>query len=232
MTVLALVNARGGSKGIPGKNIKPLLGKPLIAYSIAAGLGADNVDTVVVSTDDPAIAAAARTAGARVPFTRPAELASDTSIQIDTIIHAIEWLKAAGERYDVLCLLQPTSPGRTSADVTDAIDRFLASDADSLISVTEVGGRHPTGIYTAADSGVLAPLVPSDPAGTLRQHLPDYVYRNGAIFLARIPMLLERRSLYGDITIGYEMPAVRAMNIDEPLDWLVAEAILRATAIA
>lgn len=147
MRCLGLINARGGSKGIPGKNIKLLNGRPLIAYSIEAGLAASRISRVVVSTDSTEIAEVARQHGADVPFMRPLGLASDTALQLDAIRHAVSVLEAEGDFYDVIVLLQPTCPLRTYLDVDKAVDLMEKSAADTVISVMQVHGQHPLTMY-------------------------------------------------------------------------------------
>lgn len=227
MKVLALVNARGGSKGLPRKNVRPLLGKPLIAWSIEAGLAAARVTSLVASTDDPEIAEVARRHGARVPFMRPSELATDEALQIDAIRHAVGFLEAQGESYDVVLILQPTSPLRRSEDVDGALALLETSGADSVISVCDVDGRHPLSWYHAGAGGVLSPLLAFDPRGVQRQDFGAMLWRNGAIYAMRRGVVMEGNSLYGTKTVGYPMPEERSFNIDSPFDWRVTEGYLR-----
>ena len=230
MNVLALVNARGGSKGVPRKNVRPLLGKPLIAWSIEAGLAATRVASVVVSTDDPEIAEAARHHGARVPFMRPAELAADDSLQIDTVRHAVGFLEAQNEFHDVVLILQPTAPLRRPEDVDGALQLLEMSGADSVISVSDVGGRHPLTCYRADADGVLSPLLPSDARGVQRQDFGTVLWRNGAIYAMRRDVVMTQHSLYGTRTVGYPMPEERSFNIDSLFDLRVTEGYLRLLA--
>ena len=141
--ILGLINARGGSKGIPGKNTKPLLGKPLIAWSVETAKACPSINRVIVSTEDKTIANIAREYGAETPFMRPKELATDECLQIDVIIHAVEWLeKTEGSKYDYICLLQPTCPVRLVDDVEGALKLLIESKADSVITVAPVRGHH------------------------------------------------------------------------------------------
>jgi CMP-N,N'-diacetyllegionaminic acid synthase len=228
MRVLGLICARGGSKGVPRKNVRPLLGIPLIAYAIAAGRESRLVDRVVVSTDDEEIADVAKKHGADVPFSRPPELARDDSIQIDAIRHAIGWLNDHGDHCDVIALLQPTSPLRRAEDVDGAIQSLLDTGADSVISVMRVEHGHPKTLYRKSESNRVTPMIETDPAGTLRQDFEDYYWRNGAVYVMRHDVVMRQRSLYGADVRGYEMPPERSVNIDGPLDWLLAETLLRA----
>ncbi|MFN4164158.1 MAG: cytidylyltransferase domain-containing protein [Ferrovibrio sp.] len=227
MRCLGLINARGGSKGIPGKNIKPLLGKPLVAYSIEAGLVATRIDRVVVSTDSPEIAAVARQYGAEVPFMRPAELATDKALQIDAIRHAILKIEESGERYDVVVILQPTCPLRLPEDIDGALALMEASEADTVISVMEVHGQHPLTMYTEDPDGSLRSLMGANGAGVLRQEFSRVLWRNGAIYAIRRDVIINQNVLYGAKVRGYLMPETRSANIDEPVDWVVTEALLR-----
>lgn len=230
MKVLALVNARGGSKGVPRKNIRPLQGKPLIAWSIEAGLAAASVTSLVVSTEDQEIAEVARSHGARIPFLRPPELATDTAIQLDVVRHAVSTLEAMGESYDTVVILQPTAPLRLPKDIDAALELLHSSRADSVISTCEVGGRHPLTCYSAGLDGVLTPLIPSDQRGVLRQNFGTVFWRNGAIYAVRRDVVMQQNSLYGATTLGYEMPEERSFNIDSHLDWDVVEGYLRLMA--
>lgn len=223
--VLGLINARGGSKGIPNKNIKELNGKPLIAYSVIEALACPCLARVVVSTDSEAIAKTAREYGAETPFMRPPELATDESLQIDTVLHAVAWLEETGDIYDYVAILQPTSPLRSAEDITGTIDLLLSSGADSAITVTPLRGFHPGGLYCAGEKGALEPFMKFNPAGTNRQKLPSYLLRTGGVFAMKMSVL-KQRSLYGQNTVGHVVPASRAVNVDDMLDWKMAEMLL------
>lgn len=228
MNFLGLICARGGSKGIPRKNIKEMHGKPLIAWSIEAGLKSKRLDDVIVSTDDQEIADIAQSCGANVPFIRPSEHATDKALQIDAILHAINILEAGGKIYDYVVLLQPTCPMRTSSDVDTAIDILIKSEADTLISVTTAGGYHPVTMYQEEEDRTITPFIKSaSGAGVLRQEFPPLWWRNGAIYILSTKILKDRHSLYGDRIAKYEMPADRSANIDEPIDWIITEALMK-----
>lgn len=227
MRCLGLINARGGSKAIPGKNIRPLNGKPLLAYSIEAGLAATRIARVVVSTDSEDIAEVARSYGAEVPFMRPPELASDRAVQVDTIRHAVTTLEAKGDRYDVIVLLQPTCPLRVAADIDGAVNLLEKARADTVISVTQVHSQHPLTMYVGNPEKALKPLLSANEAGVLRQEFPPVLWRNGAIYAMRRNVVMEQGKLYGSKVVGYVMPEGRSANIDEPLDWILTEALIR-----
>ena len=221
MSLLALIPARGGSKGVPRKNIKLLAGKPLIGWTIRAAKMAKYIDRIVVSTDDEEIASVAKELGAEVPFMRPAKLASDQAPGIAPVLHAIKHLS----KFDWLLLLQPTSPLRTHYDI-EAIWEFCQSrGADSAVSVTEVQD-HPYWVYKKTKLGCIEPLVPTQPNIKRRQDLPDAFKLNGAMYLAKVTWLLEYGSLIGPETLGFVMPFDRSVDLDTPADWCRAEYLI------
>lgn len=220
MTVLALIPARGGSKGIPRKNIRPFCGKPLMQWAIDVALAADYVDQVVVSTEDPEIAEVAKAGGAEVPFLRPAELASDTAPGIAPVLHALEQLPHVS---DVL-LLQPTSPLRTSADIEAIAALRQRSGRESAVSLTP-SAKHPAWMYSLNQDERLESLLQFNGA-QCRQRLPPAYLLNGALYLASRDFLLREQSFIGDDTVGYVMPAERSVDIDTPLDWKWAELLM------
>ena len=224
--ILALIPARGGSKGLPRKNIKPLLGKPLIAWTIEQALNSKYIDKVVVSTDDEEIAEISKEYGAEVPFLRPKELARDDSPTIDAIIHAINWFEERGEFFDILILLQPTSPLRTTEDIDNAIELFLNNkDALSLISVKE--NEHPPFWSLEIENKFLKPLFGEEYFKKRRQELPKSYMPNGAIFISYVDILKKYKTFYTPKTIAYIMPPERSIDIDNEFDFLLAEFILK-----
>ncbi|MBI4423988.1 MAG: acylneuraminate cytidylyltransferase family protein [Elusimicrobia bacterium] len=226
MTLLGLIPARGGSKGIPGKNLVTLGGRPLLDYTIAAALRARSLGAVAVTTDDAAIAARARKLGARV-IHRPKALAGDQARMIAAVRHALAALRAEGLRPDAVVLLQPTSPFRTAAHVDEAAARWRRSGADSLVSVHPVS-EHPCEALTRR-RGRLVAARPYPKGGRGRQDFPPYWYVNGAIYITRTTML-ERRGLFWDPRAElYEMPRVNGADIDAPEHLAVAEALLKAS---
>lgn len=222
--VLALIPARGGSKGIPNKNIKDLCGKPLIAYSIEAALSSRLIDDTVVSTDSLDIANIAMRYGARVPFMRSVSLAGDMSATIDVVIDAVHRLWEAGNVYGHLVLLQPTSPLRTTQDIDEAINTYIESGYGRLASVSEVND-HPI-LIRAIENGKLKKLL--DTSSTVRrQDMPSFYRVNGAIYIMRIDELKPDTS-FNDSLIPYVMPRARSIDIDEPMDFEIAEYIMSA----
>ena len=232
MTLLGVVTARGGSKGIPGKNLKPLAGKPLIAHTIEAALQSGVFDRLILSTDDAAIAACGRSLGCEVPFTRPAELARDDTIHFDVMQHAVEWMRDH-ERYtpDLVMILQPTSPLRSAADIRAAVDLIAATNADSVVSVSEVPAHYnPMRMLRVGADRVATLFVTGEPVRrriNRRQDMPSAWTMNGAIYLFRTHVLFAAQpSLYGDRTAAYVMPAARGISIDDLEDWASAERML------
>jgi CMP-N,N'-diacetyllegionaminic acid synthase len=227
MRVLGVVTARGGSKGVPRKNIRPLAGRPLIAWTADTALAAKRLDRVILSTDDDEIAAAGRAAGLDVPFMRPAELALDTTPTLPVLQHAVAALEATGDRYDTICLLQPTNPLRTAAMIDAAIDALARSDADSLITVLPVPADYnPHWVYFATPSGELRIATGEATPIPRRQDLPPAFHREGSVYLMRRDVLMIVGSLYGARVIGHEVDPSVSLNIDTPEDWARAEAIV------
>ncbi len=225
--VLGLINARGGSKGVPRKNIKLLGGQPLIAWSIKAGLKSKYINKLIVSTDDSEIAEVSRSFGAEVPFMRPKELASDSSLQIDSIKHAISFLEDKGEYFDIILLLQPTTPLRKTLDIDSSLELLIEKNADTVISVTDVGGRHPATCYKPQKDYSIVPYIKSDERGVLRQEFNPILWRNGAIYATKRNVIIDNNSLYGESIVGYEMGEERSFNIDSLFDWNLTEAYIK-----
>jgi CMP-N-acetylneuraminic acid synthetase len=232
--VLGVITARGGSKGIPGKNLKLLAGRPLIAYSIDAAQRSGVFDRLVLSTDDPVIADTARASGCEVPFMRPAELALDSTPHLPVMIHAVAWLRDREDyRCDAVMVLQPTSPFRTPDDIRNAVRLLESSGADSVVGVSEVPPHfNPMRILTADDGGVATLFVSGEPVRrrpVRRQDLPKVWAINEAIYVFRTPLLFDAEpSLYGDCTVVYVMPAERGLAIDDARDWDAAERAIEA----
>lgn len=221
MKTLALITARGGSKGIPGKNIRPLAGKPLIAWTIEAALASSLRADVVVSTDDEEIAAVARHCGARVPFMRPAALAADNSPGLDAVLHALEQLPA----YTSVLLLQPTSPLRTASDIDACLSLARERRAVSVVAVTECQ-THPSWCYSLSGDRRLVSIVPGEPPARRQDLAPAYVF-NGALYFADAAWLARARRLVSAESLAYVMPAERSVDIDTMLDWRMAELLLQ-----
>lgn len=221
MTLLAVIPARGGSKGIPRKNIKPLMGKPLISWSIDAAKKSKCIDKVIVSTDDDELASVARKLGADVPFIRPPELAADDTPGIAPVLHAISQLP----QYEWILLLQPTSPLRSNEDI-DAIWQLCQNrNAPSAVSVCETK-KHPYWMYQFDAAKRIEPLIRGRPDVARRQDLPPAYELNGALYLARVDWLLKQQDFIGPETLGYIMPPERSVDLDTPQDWKFIEFLI------
>lgn len=213
LRVLGLVPARGGSKGLPAKNIAPVGGRPLLAWTADAAHGSRYLDRTVLSTDDEAIAAAGEGCGLEVPFRRPIALASDTAATIDVVVHALDILPG----YDLLVLLQPTSPLRTAADIDAVIERLVATGAPSCVSVVSVE-QSPYWMVRIADNWQIGPLLELPVGVTRRQELPPIYALNGAVYVARVDWLRRERRFVGDGTVAVVMPFERSVDIDTTAD--------------
>ena len=223
MRILALIPARGGSKGIPRKNIRPLSGKPLIAWTIDAALKAGSLDRVVVTTEDREIAKISRVCGADVPFSRPPELAQDDTPMLEVVQHAITQLDRSGYRADVVMLLQPTSPLRTSLHIEEACRRFASCpEADSLVSCIPVPHIfHPTSVMRTNGEGFLVPYV-EGPVPTRRQDKEPLFARNGPVIcMTRADRVADY--LFGGNLIAYPMDEGVSVDIDDERDFATAE---------
>lgn len=217
--VLALIPARGGSKGIKGKNIIDLCGKPLIAHSIDAAKESTYVDCIMVTTDSEEIQRVSLEYGAYVPFLRPAELASDTAKTIDAVLHAVDWLKGQGEIFDILLLLQPTQPLRRAEDIDAALEVFESKGEQGLVSVRSVE-EHPI-LMRTIEEGRLNNVL-SIGSTVRRQDMPEYVLVDGSIYINRIDGLNGETS-FNDNPIPFRMRKENSVDIDESLDLELAK---------
>ena len=228
MKVLGLIPARGGSKGVPGKNSKLLGGKPLIEYTITTALSCKSLARVVVITDDSGIANISKKLGAEVPFLRPEKLASDASPTVDAVVHALQFFADLGEHFDAVCLLQPTVPFRTVPELDAAIAQFKADGTDSLVSVCPVPDKYnPHWTFLQSEpNGRLHLATGEEQIITRRQDLPKAFVRDGSIYLTKSRVVLEEYSLYGSSTAGFVNSSNPLINIDTPDDWALAEEYL------
>ena len=224
--ILYVIPARGGSKGIPGKNIKLLVGRPLIAYSLdVAKQLADDIADICVSTDDPKIADAARAEGVEVPFMRPAELATDSCGTYEVLIHALDFYRDKGKEYDTLVLLQPTSPLRTAADVQGALALYTPG-IDMVVSVKEAATNPYYNAYEVDCDGFLQ-ISKGDGHYTRRQDAPRVWEYNGAVYVINVKSLRCHRLGEFRRRRCYVMDRARSIDLDTPLDWLVAETLMK-----
>jgi len=224
-SIVGLIPARGGSKGVPGKNIKLLGGKPLIAWTIDAARASGLLDRVMVSTDDPDIAETARRYGAEVPFVRPASLAVDETPALDVALHALDWLESQGALPEYLVWLQPTSPFRTGEDIAAGIALMEHSQAPAIVGVCEAR-VHPLYVVKINPDGALEPFMPGAAGKTRRQDLPDAYQVNGAFYLNRSLALRQDRSFIPNGTRPLIMPPERSIDIDSAWDFFLAQTIL------
>jgi CMP-N,N'-diacetyllegionaminic acid synthase len=224
MRILGLIPARGGSKGVPRKNIRLLGGKPLLAYTTEPALKVKSLSRVILSTDDPEIASIGMQLGLDVPFLRPAELAEDTTPTLPVVKHALKFLKDAGEEFDAVCLLQPTNPLRNSEDIEASIEKFISGGYDSLVSMLEVPHEHnPYWVFFEDEEGLLHLSTGGTEPIPRRQMLPKAYHREGSIYITKTNVILDKNSLFGDKIGGYLMKTACPINIDTMEDWKVAE---------
>jgi CMP-N,N'-diacetyllegionaminic acid synthase len=227
-SVLALIPARGGSKGLPGKNLRPMLGRPLIGWTIEEAGACAEIDATVVTTDDPAIAEVASHLGAEVPFMRPPELATDTASSIEVVLHALDALAGMGRSFDILVLLEPTSPLREPLDISGALGRLVGKPAvDSVVGVARVEGVHPAYLYRIED-GLLRPYGGVQPTGLRRQELESLYFLEGSVYASFVAALRARRSFYHERTAPWVVARYKSLEIDELSDFIAVEALLAA----
>ena len=219
-SVLAIVTARGGSKRIPRKNLRTLAGKTLICRAIESALGARTVDRTIVSSDDAEIIAASLVSGADVPFIRPQSLADDGARSVDVVQHALDQID---QSYDLLVLVQPTSPLRTSGDIDAAVRQCSATDVTSVVSVSQTH-MSPFHTFNLGHDGCMMPIVQ---APDIPPSAPTPIYAiNGAVYVARCDWFRRHGKLLAPDTRTYVMPRERAVDVDDEVDLLVADAIL------
>ena len=230
--VVALIPARGGSKGLPRKNLRSLCGWPLIQWSINTALACSEVDAVVVSTDDEEIAAVASSAGAEVPFLRPAPLAGDTASSIDVALHALDFLESSGRVFDIVLLLEPTSPLREVQDIQVALQRMVDTGAAAIVSVCRAESTHPAFMFRSNGKGRLEPFLAPSPTGLRRQEIEPLFYLDGTLYASTVGALRQRRSFYHEDTLAYEVAKWKALEIDDIEDFRMVEAIAKYKELA
>lgn len=223
--LLAIIPARGGSKGIPNKNIMDICGKPLIAYSIEAGKKSKYIDEIVVSTDSNIIKEVAEKYGAKVPFLRPEALSDDSAKSIDLVLHAIDFYINSNVHFDYVILLQPTSPLRTFEQVDEAIEKLLQSNENSLVSVSEAN-ENPV-LMRSIVGGKLKEVISFKGGNLRRQDLPTFYIFNGALYINSVEMLLHNKNFIDENTIPYVMSRESSVDIDTTLDAKLVEYIIK-----
>lgn len=223
--VFGVIPARGGSKGLPGKNLKTLGPLSLIGHAIASAREATSLNRFIVSTDDETIAAEARRHGAEVPFVRPAEFATDQAGMVPVLQHAVRWLESTGTRPDVVVTLQPTSPFRAGADIDRTVAALLDTGADSAQTLTEAA-YHPFFMSTL-DGDRVVPLFPDGHRFVRRQDAPTVYQPSGAVYATRYAVLMDDGKVLGKDNRGIVMGFEASANIDTEWDFLMAEVLLR-----
>ncbi len=224
--IVGLIPARGGSKGIPKKNIRLVGGKPLIAHTIRAAQKSKFLDAIVLSTDSQEIANVAKKFGLKTDALRPTLLATDTAKTLDVVRYELLRLeKKWNKRIDVVVLLQPTAPFRTAKDIDEACRLFFQKKGSSLVSVCNVGGMHPKVMYTKKGA-YLTPLLSSGGKAQRRQQFEEVYARNGALYISSRKQILEGDWVISKRPLMYEMPRERSFNIDEPLDLEIADRMM------
>ena len=224
--ILAVVPARGNSKGLPGKNILPLLGKPVIAWTIEQALANPYLDKVIVSTDDKEIADVSKKYGAEVPFLRPAELSTDTAKGIDVLLHAMDWMEKNEGVYDIVVYLQPTSPLRTSADISAALRIMEEKKAKAVVSVCKTE-HSPLWTNILPDDHSLKGFLREDIVNKNRQELDTFYRLNGAVYLADSAAIVKSKSWFMPGSYACVMPAERSVDIDSEMDMVLAELLMK-----
>jgi len=227
MEILTLIPARAGSKGLPGKNIKELNGKPLIAYTIEAALSSKYLkkENILCSTDSEKIANVAKKYGAKVPFLRPAKYATDKATSISVAIHALNWMKKyQGKNYDYLLLLQPTSPLRKEKHIDEVIELMKNKRKDSIISITEPDIM-PYNMKKIDGNGELVDFIEENNYKR-RQDMPEIYGVNGAIYLTRTDIILNKKNFYGEHCVGYLMDKKHSIDVDELFDIKLANFLI------
>lgn len=225
-TILGIITARGGSKGISRKNMRELCGRPLIAYTIDAASNSKYLTRTIVSTEDAEIANIAKKLGADVPFMRPDKLAQAHSSSIDVVINALEWLEEnENQKFNYVMILQPTSPLRTAEDIDACIKKAIDTDADSIISMVELSDMSLPKLKKI-ENDLIIPFIEEEGATSTSRRDGEPIYkRNAAIYLTKTEWL-ERGNLFGRVSRPYIMPAERSIDINEPIDFEISELLL------
>ncbi len=232
LRVLGIVPARGGSKGVPRKNVRLLGGRPLLQYTAEVALSAGRLSRVVLSTDDEEIAECGHACGLEVPFLRPAELAEDSTPMLPVIQHALAWARREGQVWDAVCILQPTVPLRRAQDIDSCVALLDVPSVDSAMTVVPVPDKYnPKWVYWRTRDGLLRLATGDDTPIPRRQDLVPAYHRDGSVYAIRSSVIEQRQSLYGHRTAACLTDPTRAINIDTAADWRRAERWLRRHAL-
>ena len=225
--ILAIIPARGGSKGLPGKNIRPLLGKPLIAWSIEHAQKSKYVDEIFISTDSQEIANVAEQYGVKVPELRPVELARDSAPSSEFVVYTLNKMKSEGKDFDGFILLEPTSPLRDVEDVDKSIEQLFGNEGcESVVGVAMSGTVHPAFMVVKGKEGYLEAL-DSEHSTSRRQDLPEVFFFEGTVYVSKVDAYLEKRTFYHDKTLPYVGPEWKSHEVDDFVDFTIIEAIMK-----
>ncbi|MDH3346505.1 MAG: acylneuraminate cytidylyltransferase family protein [Desulfobulbaceae bacterium] len=224
--ILGLIPARGGSKGLAGKNIRNLHGKPLIGWTIEAGKESGCFDTLMVSTDSEKIAEIGQKYGAEIPYLRHAKMSGDTTPIMDVIMHTLDWYGARAINFDIIVLLQPTSPLRNAHDIKRALTLYTERDARAVVSVCRAE-HHPFWMNTLPADGCMIDFLPEKALNTPRQQLPSYYRLNGALYMSDTVTMRNTNTFFGPKTYAYIMEAEHSVDIDDLLDFHRAELLMQ-----
>ena len=225
--VLAIIPARGGSKGLPGKNIKKLFDKPLIAWSIQHAQESKYIDEIFVSTDCKEIADVSEYYGVKVPFLRPKEFSKDSSSSMDVILYTIKVLEKQKKVFDIIIMLEPTSPLREPKDIDKSIEMLVDTEkAESVVGICEVEGTHPDFIVKL-NNNFLDPFINKDFVVKRRQDIKPMYFFEGTVYTSYISSIKKRQNFYHDKSVGYIVPKWKSFEVDDILDFIIIEAILK-----
>jgi len=227
LSVLAIITARAGSKGLPGKNSRILEGKPLIQYSIEAGIKSNYIDEVVVSSDCDECIEIASKLGLDIPFKRPDHLCGDEVPSADVIKHAIEFFQTKNKKYEIFVLLEPTSPLRTASDVDAALELMLKQGNKSLVSVCLADDQHPDFMFQLDRTGTLKPWSSNNFSPTRRQDVSSAFFLEGSVYISYVNYFLDKETFCHEDTAAFIMPKFKSFEIDDIVDFYCVEAIMR-----
>jgi CMP-N,N'-diacetyllegionaminic acid synthase len=225
--VLGVILARSGSKGLPGKNLMHINGRPLISWSINSGKNSSYIDDLIVSTDGDEIARLCVNEDVEVPFLRPAELANDTASSFDAVIHAINWLSDRQRFYDIVVLLEPTSPLRESSDIDRALEIMQELRSSSIVSISRAETQHPSFMYYLGLNKRLEPFLGEYFNSVRRQDLDKLYFLDGTVYCSYIDKLIEKKGFYHEETSGYVVPKWKSLEIDDKDDFIMVEALMK-----
>jgi N-acylneuraminate cytidylyltransferase/CMP-N,N'-diacetyllegionaminic acid synthase len=226
--ILVVIPARGGSKGLPGKNIRQLIDKPLIAWSINHAQDSKYVDEIFVSTDSREIATVAEQYNVKVPFLRPQELSGDTASSMDVILHTIDTLEKQNKSFDIVIMVEPTSPLREPIDIDNSIEMLVETyNAESVVGICEVEGAHPD-FLVELKNNFLVPYVNKDFTVKRRQDIMPMFFFEGTVYTSFVNSIKKRKNFYHEKTLGYVVPKWKSYEVDDISDFVIIEAILKA----